>query len=102
MSIEILHIDECPSWETAESRTRDALKSLGRPDISVTTRVLRAPEDAVETTFAGSPTITLHGIDLFPTDGRANDLACRVYATPTGLKGSPEIEQIIDALRSQI
>lgn len=102
MTVEILHIDECPSWQSAEARTREALDALGRADIPVTTRLLRTPEEAVGTPFAGSPTITLGGIDIFPSDGRTGDLACRVYATPHGLKGTPTTEQITDALRPRI
>lgn len=102
MNVEILHIDECPSWERAEARTREALTALGRTDILVTTRLLRTPEEAAGTPFAGSPTITIDGVDVFPSDGRTSDLACRVYATPDGLKGTPTTEQITDALRQRI
>lgn len=102
MTVDILHIDECPSWEIAADRTREALNTFGRADIPVTTRVLRTPEEAAETPFAGSPTITLNGVDIFPSDGRTGDLACRVYATPNGLKGTPTLDQIADALRPQI
>ena len=102
MEIEILHIDECPSWENAEARTKEALNALGRTDVHVTTRLLRTPEEAAETSFAGSPTITVNGVDIFPSDGRTSDLACRVYPTPHGLKGTPTTEQITNALRPQI
>jgi hypothetical protein len=102
MTVEILHIDECPSWESAEARTREALEALGRPDVVVTTRLLRTPEEAAETPFAGSPTIIINGVDIFPSDGRTSDLACRVYATPNGLKGTPTTEQITDALRPRV
>jgi hypothetical protein len=102
MNVEILHIDECPSWESAEVRTREALAALGRTDVLVTTRLLRTPEEAAATSFAGSPTITIDGVDVFPTGGRTGDLACRVYATPDGLRGTPTIEQITNALRPRI
>ena len=102
MTIEILHIEDCPSWETAEAHTREALDALGRADIPVTTRLLRTPDEAAETPFAGSPTITLNGVDIFPSDGRTTDLACRVYATPHGLKGTPTTEQITSVLRPLI
>lgn len=58
--------------------------------------------NAAQTPFAGSPTITINGADVFPSDGRTSDLACRVYATPHGLKGTPTTEQITAALRDQI
>lgn len=102
MTVEILHIDECPSWKSAETLTREALATLGRTDVLVTTRLLTTPEEAAQTPFAGSPTITINGADVFPSDGRTSDLACRVYATPHGLKGTPTTEQITAALRDQI
>jgi hypothetical protein len=32
--------------------------------------------------------------DLFPSDGRTSNLACRVYLTPKGLAGRPTQEQL--------
>lgn len=99
MDVEVLHIDDCPNWQEAGRRTQAALAATGHAEQAVRYRLLSTSNDAAETTFAGSPTITLDGTDLFPTDGRTNDLACRVYPTPTGLAGLPTIEQIIAALR---
>lgn len=99
MEIEVLHIDECPSWAVAEERVREALEGLGLSDASVKTRLLRTPDEAATTAFAGSPTITLDGVDIFPSDGRTADLACRVYLTERGLAGMPTTDQIIDAIR---
>ncbi|MBN8424364.1 hypothetical protein JF531_07500 [Microbacterium esteraromaticum] len=99
MNIEILHIEDCPSREAAIARTHEALGLLGHPNSSVTARVLRTPEEAASTAFAGSPTITIAGADLFPSDGRTDDLACRVYATSEGPKGTPTTEQMVEALR---
>lgn len=50
--------------------------------------------------FAGSPTILLNGEDLFPGGEETSELACRVYATPTGLAGLPTTKQIISAVAS--
>lgn len=102
MTIEILHISECPSWESAVTRTKEALATLGRTDDRVVARLLRTPDEAATTAFAGSPTITINGVDIFPSDGRTSDLACRVYATPLGLKGTPTTEQITEALRPRM
>ena len=66
------------------------------------TRLLLTAEDAARSALAGSPTITLDGTDLFPSEGRTSDLACRVYVTPEGLRGSPTTGQIIDAVRSRL
>lgn len=100
MDIEVLHIDECPSWVEAGSRVREALRVAGITDSTVRYRLLRTAEDAAGVPFAGSPTILLDGRDLFPSDGRTSDLACRVYATPTGLAGLPTTEQLVQAIAS--
>ncbi len=83
MNVEILHIDDCPSWEVAVARTRGALDRLGREDVSVIARALHTP-------------------DFFPSDGQTNDLACRVYVTPEGLKGTPTTDQIVEAPRPRM
>ncbi len=97
-AIEILHIDECPNWVEAGQRVRDVLDESGREDVEITYKLLRTSDDAASVPFAGSPTIVVDGTDLFPSDGRTSDLACRVYPTPTGLAGLPTIDQIRDAL----
>lgn len=96
--IQILHIDACPHWTAAAARVREALAASGLTDVDVQHRLLRTAEDAAGTPFAGSPTILLDGKDLFPGDGRTSELACRVYATPSGLAGSPTTRQLIEAI----
>jgi len=100
MKAEILHIDDCPSWEEAGRLLREALDSTGHQDTVITyTRVISAAA-AAQVPFAGSPTILIDGTDLFPLDGRTTDLACRVYITPGGFAGWPTQEQLKQALVS--
>ncbi|QDZ15923.1 MULTISPECIES: DF family (seleno)protein [Humibacter] len=99
MKIEVLHIDECPNWEHAGDRIREALAQLGDTASVVENRLLRTSEDAAAVPFSGSPTILVDGEDLFPTSRRTSDLACRIYATPDGLAGVPTVEQIVEAIR---
>jgi hypothetical protein len=98
MKVEILHIDACPNWEEAGRRTADALLATGHEHVPVVLRRLESPEDAATVPFAGSPTIVVDGADLFPTDSRITDLACRVYSTPDGLAGVPTSGQLVEAL----
>lgn len=98
MKVEVLHIDECPNWEEAGGRLRNALTVTGHGDVEIGFLLLRTSEDAVRVPFAGSPTITVDGEDLFPSGGRTTDLACRIYYTPTGLAGLPTIEQLVQAI----
>ena len=102
MRIRLLHIDECPNWADAEVRLRAALNELGLSDTPVAVELLATPEDTIGTAFAGSPTIEGDGTDLFPSDGATNDLACRVYRTPTGLAGLSTQEQIVEALNGRV
>ncbi len=98
MNIEVLHIEDCPSWIETGSRLREALDATGFCETTITYRLLGTSADAAQVSFAGSPTITVDGQDLFPSGGRTVDLACRVYLTPTGLAGLPTTEQLIAAI----
>jgi hypothetical protein len=101
MDLEVLYIEDCPNWQQAAERLREALKSTGHADESIGFRLLRTREDADGTAFAGSPTITIDGVDLVPSDGGTNDLACRLYRTPSGLAGLPTVDQLIDGIRAR-
>lgn len=98
MNIEVLHIDECPSWVEVGSRVREALNATGFEETTIIFRLLSSPEDAAKVPFAGSPTITIDGEDAFPNSGTTSDLSCRIYPTPTGLAGLPTTEQLIEAI----
>ena len=98
MNIEVLHIEACPSWVEAGNRLREALDATGFRETTIRYRLLRTAGDAARVPFAGSPTFTVDGQDLFPSGGGTADLACRVYLTPTGLAGLPTTEQLIAAI----
>lgn len=100
--IEVLHIDDCPNWQTAAERVRTALDAVGAKDVEVVTRLVATREDAAASGFAGSPTIMVGGADLFPSDGATPDLACRVYATGQGLAGCPTLDQLTTALHARL
>ncbi len=101
MKVEILHIADCPNWQDAGRRMQEALTATDHDHVAVAFRLLLTSEDAAGAPFAGSPTITVDGADLFPTADRITDLACRIYSTPDGLAGSPTADQITDALRDR-
>ncbi|GAA1817360.1 hypothetical protein GCM10009749_29160 [Agromyces neolithicus] len=98
MRAEVLHIEECPSWHEAGRSLRAALDSIGHRDVPITFTLLASAMEASRVPFGGSPTILVDGKDLFPTDGRTSDLACRVYLTPNGLAGRPTQHQLETAL----
>ena len=94
ISIEVVHIDDCPNWaETAEDLRR-VLAELGRDDLAVVVRRVTTGSEALAAGFAGSPTILLDGDDPFPHGEPTGELACRVYLTEAGLRGRPSREQL--------
>lgn len=99
--IEVLHIEDCANWEEVGRRVRNALAALGDISASVRFRLVQTQDDAAAMTFAGSPTITVDGVDLFPIAEPPAALACRVYMTPAGSAGLPTQDQLMEALRAR-
>ena len=64
MIIEVLHIEDCPSWIETGSRLREALDATGFGETTITYRLLGTSADAAQVPFAGSPTITVDGQDV--------------------------------------
>ncbi|MFJ6270960.1 thioredoxin family protein [Pseudarthrobacter oxydans] len=100
MRIELLHIEDCPNTAKALEQVEAALAAMGHEDVSVHLRHIRSPADTAGTGFAGSPTITADGADIFPDGAPSNDLACRIYPTPEGHAGVPTVYQVMEALRN--
>ena len=98
MRVEIRHTADCPNWEQAALVVRQALIATGHPDETIVSREIRTRLDAEHFPYAGSPTITVDGVDIFPEAERVGDLACRLYLTPNGLAGLPTLGQVTDAL----
>lgn len=101
MKVELLCIEDCPNSEETSARIAAALAEAGRPDVAVIRTVVG---DATEAgaSFAGSPTITLDEVDLFPGAAPVSELSCRVYQTPNGLAGLPTVEQIRARIQERI
>lgn len=99
MSVDVLvlYFSGCPSWKAALERVHAASVRAGVP-VQVSARAVESNEVAERLGFTGSPTILLDGRDPFAQPGRMSALACRVYATPEGLAGSPTVDQLVDAL----
>ena len=60
------------------------------------------PSVAASVRFPGSPTVRVDGRDIDPTFTDPADYTprCRLYRTSTGLRGLPERDWIVAALRS--
>lgn len=100
MRLELLHIDDCPNSVSAYGLLEEALAALGCPDIKIHSRRLETATDIDGAGFAGSPTITVNGSDIFPDGAASTDLACRIYMTPNGIAGLPTLEQLTKALKN--
>lgn len=97
MDVVLQYFDGCPNWIEAQSLINEALDTLGEEAELIEQRI-ETLEDAVAVGFAGSPTILINGSDPFAVDGAEPRLACRVYPTPDGLRGTPTVNQLIAAL----
>src|SRR5690606_26209614 len=77
------HTDLLPQRRKARAHTAQRPdRRPRRSDRTLTSDGLQvSTDDAAEGPFAGSPTITLNGEDLFPGADPSVDLACRIYAT---------------------
>lgn len=100
MRIELLHIDDCPNTARALEQVTAALAALGLGDVPVRLRLIESAAETAGTGFAGSPTITADGADIFPDAAPSSDLACRLYPTPGGHAGVPTVAQVIEALKN--
>ncbi|WP_275465880.1 hypothetical protein [Streptomyces noursei] len=98
MEIEVLVVAGCPHQQLAEERLRQALDAAGLTTTGFTTRVVGDQAAAERCGFTGSPTILIDGRDPFARPGAAPALACRLYRTPGGLAGAPDLDRIRRAL----
>jgi len=100
-NIELLYFDDCPSWKSALENLK---KVVENEKISTEIRLVKIvdPEQAQREHFLGSPSIRVNGSDLWPEKRENYTLSCRVYKTPTGMKGSPTIEMLKKELISVI
>lgn len=101
MQAEILHIVDCAGGREAARLLRAALDATGHQTVAITHTLIDSPAAAAEVWFAGSPTILIDGTDLFPSAGRIEQLACRVYSTPGGLLGWPTGDQLREAIAAR-
>ncbi|UXY25154.1 hypothetical protein [Streptomyces sp. HUAS TT20] len=102
MEIEVLVVPGCPNQQLVEERLRQVLDGVGLSSTVFTTRVIADQAEAERSGFTGSPAILIDGRDLFAEPGAASSVACRMYRTPGGLAGVPEVDQLRQALESAV
>jgi hypothetical protein len=99
MKVEILYFDGCPNHDALLPHLRELLASAGA-EAEVELRRVESPEAAERDRFLGSPTVRVNGEDVDPGAGGRTDfgMKCRLYATPDGLRGTPQDEWVLAAL----
>lgn len=98
MDVQLLYFEDCPNWQLAESRLREALTALGGDPSSVIYQVVNTPEQAQQAGFRGSPTILINGRDPFAGPADPVGLSCRLYRGPGEAEHAPTVEQLRSAL----
>lgn len=97
MDVRLLYFDGCPNWHETDQRLAEALQRAGVTAVVQRVAVPTA-QDAERLSFRGSPTVLVDGADPFADPSAPVGLACRVYRTPEGLRGSPTVEQLMKVL----
>ena len=97
MKVQLLYFDECPNWQVADARLREAVAAVGRAT-EVERVLVTTTEEAEAWGFHGSPSVLVDGQDPFAEPGAPVGLSCRLYRTPAGVGGSPTVEQLVEVL----
>jgi hypothetical protein len=99
VNVELLVVVDCPNEEPAAALLRTALDDVGLSDVGFITTVIGTQQAGDERSFIGSPTVLINGADPFVEPNRTPGLACRVYNTPEGLAGIPNLRDVRRALK---
>jgi len=99
MQVKVLYFEDCPNWQVADARLREALNAAGlAAEVEVTYQAVETPEEAELVGFRGSPTILLDGRDPWADEDGPVGLSCRIYRTERGAEGAPSAVQLAEAL----
>jgi hypothetical protein len=103
MKIELLWFEDCPNHEPAEQMLAEVLAEFNVGDPIARVEVPDV-QTGNEVTFPGSPTIRIDGVDIEPNWEPCEDCTprCRIYFTPSGLRGLPERDWIVEAVQRAI
>ena len=93
MQINLLYFDGCPSWQGGLENLKAALVAEG---MAAEIRLVQVEDnaEAARLRFLGSPSFHVNGVDLWPEERASYALSCRVYSTPQGMQGAPNVEML--------
>jgi hypothetical protein len=100
--VTLWYFADCPNWRLAEHHLRLALDQVGGADTDPCLVPVETEAEAAAVGFAGSPSFTVDGVDLFDAAAPTGSLACRVYRTPAGMAGVPEVADLVAALTKRV
>lgn len=89
----------CPHDGPARTLLRIALDDVGLAHVDYRTTVVDTEKLAAHRGFTGSPTIMINGSDPFASARGQPGLACRLYETPAGLAGVPDLRALRQVLK---
>jgi len=97
MKIELLYFEGCSSWQIGLENIKSALQAEGL-DVSVHLVKIKDDSDAAQKKFLGSPSFRLNGLELWNEERDTFSMSCRLYTTPEGMKGSPTVSMLQEAI----
>lgn len=99
-TVELLWFSDCPNHPAARAMLEEVIADIA-PGIRIRDVDATDPATAASVQFPGSPTIRVDGRDVDPGYVDPGDYTprCRLYRTDAGLRGLPERNWIVDALR---
>lgn len=97
--VELLVVEDCPHEAAAASLLARAIQDVGLRGVPVVTTMIHTEPEAEQRHFPGSPTFLVNGRDPFVQADVTPALGCRIYETPDGLAGVPDVRSLRKALR---
>lgn len=101
LQIKLLYFDGCPAWQPAFENLKMAI-AAEKIAAEISLVKIESAKQAQQERFLGSPSFLVNGVDLWPEKRNQYSLSCRIYLTPTGLRGAPSIEMLRKRLQEII
>ena len=94
MRIEILYVPGCPNYHPAVERLQAVLESQSL-QAEIRSVPISSDDQAIALLFPGSPTIRIDGEDVEEHETVAPSLACRLYATRSGVPSEEVLRRAV-------
>ena len=101
MDVSLLYFDGCPNHHATLGLLEALLDESGW-DGMVRLVNVDSPERAEELNFRGSPTVLIDGVDPFLDSDAPVGLACRIYPTEEGYRGTPPEQELRAAIACSV